>query len=169
MDDAQIRRYQPPDLDSCRGLWEELTQHHREIYDDPSIGGDDSGHYFDEHLARVGPERIWVAERDGEVLGFVGLILEEQGAEVEPVIVASRHRGKGIGRALLSRAVEEARKLGVRYLTVKPVARNVEAISFFHRSGFRTLGHIDLFMDLGQPEPGAWKPGLELFGHSFEY
>ena len=88
-----------------------------------------------QHLARVGPECLWVAEHEGEVVGLVGLIVDEQGAEVEPIVVATTHRDKGIGRAVLHRMVEEARKLGVRYLSVKPVARNVEAISFYYDFG----------------------------------
>jgi len=169
MDNIKIRQYKPSDLEQCRALWMELTQHHRNIYNDPSIGGDDPGLYFDKHLARVGPQRIWVGELAREVLGFVSLILEDQDAEVEPIVVASTHRGTGIGRALLNRTVEEAKELGVRYLSVKPVARNVEAISFFYDAGFRTLGHIELFMNLGTPAPATWKAGLELFECSFEY
>ena len=39
----------------------ELTDHHQQIYDDPSIGRDDPGNGFDDYLAT--PERIasWVA------------------------------------------------------------------------------------------------------------
>jgi len=65
--------------------------------------------------------------------------------------------------------VEEAKELGVRYLSVKPVARNVEAISFYYDFGFQTLGEIEMFMDLKAPASGSWKPGPELFGHSFKY
>ena len=79
----RIRPYTSPDLDQCRKLWFELTQHHRNIYNDSSIGGDDPGLHFDEHLGRVGPENLWVAECDGEVVGLVGLIVEDQEAEVE--------------------------------------------------------------------------------------
>jgi ribosomal protein S18 acetylase RimI-like enzyme len=169
MSDATIRQYHTSDLDRCRALWIELTQRHRDIYNDPSIGGNTPGLYFDKHLARVGPERLWVAEHEGEVVGLFGLIVDEREAEVEPIVVATTHRDKGIGRALLNRMVEEARELGVRYLSVKPVARNIEAISFYYDFGFRTLGEIEMFMDLGAPAPGAWKPGPELFEHSFRY
>jgi GNAT superfamily N-acetyltransferase len=164
-----IRPYVPSDLVTCRALWVELTQRHREIYDDPSIGGDDPGLYFDEHLDRVGPERLWVAERAGEVIGLAGLIVDGQEGEVEPLVVAPAHRGGGVGRALLEHMVEEAKKLGVRYLSVKPVARNLEAISFYYNFGFQTLGEIEMFMDLGTPAPGTWKPGPELFGNSFSF
>ncbi len=34
-----IRLYEPADLADCRSLWAELTQRHRDIYADPTIGG----------------------------------------------------------------------------------------------------------------------------------
>jgi ribosomal protein S18 acetylase RimI-like enzyme len=109
MTDVTIRPYRPADLESCRALWVELVQRHRHLYDDPSIGGEAPGLHFDRHLARVGPERIWVAKIEGKVLGMVALILDGDEAEIDPIVVASTHRGQGIGRALLNRAVEEAK------------------------------------------------------------
>lgn len=146
-----------------------MNQRHREIYDDPTIGGENPGLEFDRHLARVGPEQIWVAESGKKVVGFVSLIHEGEEAEIEPIVVGSTHRSGGIGRQLLVHAVAVAKKLGVLCLSVKPVARNREAISFFHHNGFKTLGHIQLFMWLGSTAPGQWKSGPELFGMPFEY
>jgi GNAT superfamily N-acetyltransferase len=169
MTDITIRQYDPADLNRCRDLWVELAQHHRDIYDDPNIGGDSPGLFFDKHLASVGPEHIWVAEHAGEVVGFVGLIVRDHEAEVEPVVVAASQRGKGVGFALLARMVREAKTLGKHYLTVKPVARNLEAISFYYEAGFQKLGEIEMFMELKPSEPGKWLCGVEIFGHSFEY
>jgi N-acetylglutamate synthase-like GNAT family acetyltransferase len=95
--------------------------------------------------------------------------VEGEQAEVEPIVVSAKHRSGGIGEKLLMRAVAEAKKLGVSCLSVKPVARNVEAISFFYEAGFRILGHIQLFMWLGPSFPGQWKRGPELFGKPFDY
>jgi GNAT superfamily N-acetyltransferase len=146
-----------------------MTQRHRDIYDDPSIGGDNPGLEFDKHLARVGPERIWVATTGEQIVGLVSLIQDDQQAEVEPIVVSSEHRGGGIGQELLNHAIEQAKALGVLCLTVKPVARNKEAISFFYDAGFKTLGHIQLFMWLGPSTPGQWKSGPEVFGKPFDY
>ena len=159
-----VRNYRPSDLEACRALWAEMVQRHRDIYDDPSIGGDEPGLEFDAHLARVGPDHVWVATSAGEVVGLVSLIEEEQEAEVEPIVVSARHRGKGIGRALLQHAVEQAKTAGVLCLSVKPVARNEDAIAFFHHAGFKALGHVQLFMWLGESAPGQWKPGPVLSG-----
>jgi N-acetylglutamate synthase-like GNAT family acetyltransferase len=169
MINVNIRFYQSSDLDRCRALWAELVQRHREIYGDPSIGGAEPGLHFDQHLARAGAERIWIAESAGEVVGFVGLLLEDQDAEIEPIVVTANRRSQGVGRALLNCAMEEAGKLGVRYLNVRPVARNMEAIAFFYDSGFQTLGQIELFMDLRSPTPGKWQPGPTLYGCAFEF
>ena len=167
MSRVEIRLYKESDLDICRELWLELTLVHRSIYNDPAIGGDDPGAGFDKHVALAGPKRIWVAEAKGEVIGMVGLLVGDEEAEIEPLVVAEAYQGKGIGRALLDHAVEEANKTDIKYLSVKPVARNTEAISFFHHSGFGTVGHIQLFMDL--KGKGTWIPELEIFGNRFNY
>ena len=167
MSQVDVRLYRESDLDLCRELWLELTLVHRNIYNDPAIGGDDPGTGFDKHVAFAGPDRIWVAEAKGEVVGMTGLLLRDEEAEAEPLVVAEAYRGKGIGRALLDHAVKEAKNTDVKYLCVKPVARNTEAISFFHHSSFGTVGHIQLFMDL--KGKGAWIPDLEIFGYRFDY
>jgi hypothetical protein len=69
-----IRTYQEGDREQCRFLWRELTEWHREIYQDSNIGGKHPEDYFDKHLARVGPERIWVAVQESKVIGFAGLL-----------------------------------------------------------------------------------------------
>jgi ribosomal protein S18 acetylase RimI-like enzyme len=164
-----VRNYEPSDLDRCRALWVENVQRHRDIYEDPTIGGDAPGLEFDRHLSRVSAGRVWVAVRDDEVVGLVSLIVEDEQAEVEPVVVSSNQRGRGIGRELVDHAIAQARALDVFCLHVKPVARNREAIAFFHGAGFRTMGHVQLFMWLGPSTPGQWKPGPELFGKAFDY
>ena len=51
-----VRDYAPADYSACRMLWVELTEHHRRIYEDPSIGGGDPGGAFDDYLAL--PQRV---------------------------------------------------------------------------------------------------------------
>ena len=160
-----IRKYHDEDREQCRALWRELTEHHRQIYQDPSIGGEHPEDYFDKHLATVGSEQLWVAVQDS-VVGLVGLILKEEQAEVEPLIVSKAYRGKGIGTRLVEHVISVAREKGVRFLDVKPVARNVSTVKFLYRRGFRNLGHMDLFIDLSD---SAWKPGPRIFGCRFNY
>ena len=167
--DVIVRDYASGDYDACRSLWAELTEYHRSIYGDPSIGGDDPGAGFDDYLAE--PRRVgsWVAESDGRIIGLTGLFDQGTSGEVEPVVVAEAARGRGIGRMLISRVAEEARGRGHEYLAIRPVARNVTAIRRFHAAGFRALGgHVDLTMDLAERRH-EWQPGATLHGLDFNY
>jgi ribosomal protein S18 acetylase RimI-like enzyme len=147
-------------------LWKELTEWHREIYQDPRIGGEHPENYFDEHLKKVGPEQIWVAESNLHVVGFIGLVIKEGEAEIEPLIVSKTFRGRGIGAKLVEAVLSEVRKRGFRFLNVSPVARNVEAMRFFHKQGFKSVGHVQLFMSFTDYK---WKSGLKVHDLEFEY
>jgi len=164
-----VRDYAEGDYRACRALWAELTEYHRRIYGDPSIGGDDPGAGFDDYLATSQRVRSWVAESCGRVVGLTGLLDHGTSAEVEPVVVTEAARDQGIGRRLISRVVQEALARGYEYLAIRPVARNVTAIHRFHAAGFRTLGgHIDLTMDLAARRH-EWLPGASLHGLDFDY
>jgi N-acetylglutamate synthase-like GNAT family acetyltransferase len=162
----KIRKYQSEDLKQCRALWKELTDWHCEIYQDPTIGGVHPEEYFDKHLAEIGPESLWVAVHNSQVVGFTGLIIKGKGAEIEPLIISKSYRHKGIGKQLVETVINQARNKGIRFLNVKPVARNIQAITFFYEQGFTKLGRIELFIDFSDY---AWKQGPELFGCAFDF
>ena len=158
-----IRRYQPQDLEDCRSLWADLTTWHRELYLDSTIGGDDPGAGFDAHLAEVGPERIWVAEQDGRVVGLAGMIVRGRKVELEPLSVRAGCRGIGIGRQLAVLAASRAE--GARQVIVRPTGRNAQAIQVFHTLGFDVITRVELVHDLSGDE--RWREGEELAGRTF--
>lgn len=164
---ATVRGYEPRDLDACRELWVELTQWHRDVFDSPEIGGEDPGRAFDEHLAKVGAENIWIAEVEGRVVGLAGLIPDVP--ELEPVVVSEQHRGQGIGRLLVAAVVSAARSGGGRQLQVRPVARNIAAVRFFHELGFDVLYQLELGMDLVERDREIWTSGERLADREFRY
>ena len=170
---VNVRDYQDADFCVCRSLWEELTAHHAKIYEDPSIGGDDPGQGFESFMNNAQRRATWVAEVEGQVVACAGLIVDMYGngeeAEIEPVIVSANHRRKGIGTELIRHAKEEAKKLGVCSLSIRPVLRNEEAIHFFVREGFNLVGYIDLFQQLSQSSYEKWKPGIEIHGNELRY
>ena len=104
---VSIRPYVPSDYQACRALWVELTERHREIYDDATIGGDDPGAEFEVHLAKAALLATWVAVKDGGVIGFCSLLSEDGDGEIEPIVVRSAERSRGVGRELLGVAIEE--------------------------------------------------------------
>ena len=167
--EVNVRDYADGDYGAGRSLWAELTEYHRAIYGDPSIGGDDPGAGFDDYLATSQRMGSRVAESHGRVVGLTGLFDRGTSGEVEPVVVAEAVRDQGIGRMLISRVVEEARARGYEYLAIRPVARNIAAVRRFHAAGFRALGgHIDLTMDLAARRH-EWLTGASLHGLDFDY
>ena len=123
-----VRAYEPADHVAGRRLWAALTEVHRILYEDPTIGGVDPGSAFDDYLADKDRRHTCVAIVDDEVVGLSGLLHRGAGAEVEPVVVESGHRGGGIGRALLDHVTAVATSQGYEYVSIRPVARNVDAI-----------------------------------------
>jgi GNAT superfamily N-acetyltransferase len=165
---TNLREYQDRDLADCQLLWLELTQRHRDIYSDQSIGANDPGIYFERYLRKANLAGLWVAE-EGTVVGMAGLLMDEHEAEIEPIVIRSEFRSRGVGTLLIEKLKAEAKKRGVEYLSIRPVARNVEAINCFHPAGFSLLGHIDMFLDLKEESSGDWKDGVTIHGQAFRY
>jgi amino-acid N-acetyltransferase len=73
-----------------------------------------------------------VAELDGEIAGCCALkVLWEDLAEIKSLAVEESHFGKGVGRALVLKCMEKAKKLGLKkafILTLEP--------DFFAKLGF---------------------------------
>jgi GNAT superfamily N-acetyltransferase len=131
-----VRDYERRDREACRRLFDELVEAHRGLYPGADIG------------SRFNLEgQIFVAEDDGRVVGYAGLIRHKRRVELEPIVVASSHRGRGVGRALAERVVQEAREAGAIGIFVRPVGRNRDAIAFFHAMGFDVLSYLRLEID----------------------
>jgi GNAT superfamily N-acetyltransferase len=166
-----IRAYRPTDHRDCRRLWAELAREHRELYDDPdaATSEDDLGAGFEEYLTRLDLSGMWVAEdpTDG-VVGFVGLLLAGAAGEVEPVVVTTSRRGQGIGRALLAYVADQARRRGLKQLTISPASRNIDAIRCLHAAGYDALARVTLAIDLSDGGPD-WRDGLDVHDLRFRY
>jgi GNAT superfamily N-acetyltransferase len=168
----EIREYAEADYAACRSLWGELAQHHAEIYEDPSIAGDDPGRGFDKYLKLASRLATWCAEDEGKIVGITGLLehMGEDGVcEIEPVVVSLDYRRKGLGSKLIEHVGGEAKRRGFRFLTIRPELRNEEAFALYMRLGFNLVGGIELFQDL-MPESGRkWKSGVKILGHNLGY
>jgi GNAT superfamily N-acetyltransferase len=159
-----IRPYRPLDHNSCRRLWGEFIEHRRALYGEPDRG--DAGAGFEEYLTQLNLSGLWVADSSAQgVVGFVGLMLDGRGGAVNPVVVTAPLRGRGIGRALLTRVAEEARTRGLSPVTVSPSARDPAALRSLHSAGFGTVTSVTLSYALG---PSARDEGsLDLYDLRF--
>jgi GNAT superfamily N-acetyltransferase len=166
---TSVREYRAADLEPCRALWRSLVQRHRDLYLDPTLGGPDPGAELDAYLARPDLHRLWVAERAGAIVGLCGLLVGGDESELEPIVVAPGERSRGVGALLAQRAIAASRELGVLYVNVRPVARNLEAIRFFHREGFRLLGRFELSIALERATPFGSSRTTEIHQLAFDY
>ncbi|MFB9234584.1 GNAT family N-acetyltransferase [Plantactinospora siamensis] len=164
MTTTAVRPYRPADHAAGRRLWGELADQRRSLY--PGGGGPDVGD-FEEYLTRLDLSGMWVAEHpEHGVVGLVGLILDGRSGRIEPVVVAGQARGIGIGRALLAHVADQARRRGMRRLTVTPDARNLDALRCLHGAGYDRLSAVELTLDLaGRTEDRRTE--LELHGLRF--
>jgi ribosomal protein S18 acetylase RimI-like enzyme len=91
--------------------------------------------------------RMFVAEADGAVVGFVcvyGYVPQEELDEspepygfVSDLVVMPSHRNTGIGQRLLEVAEAYARECGVGELRIGVLRRNGGALRLYERLGFR--------------------------------
>lgn len=98
----------------------------------------------------------YVAELDGEIGGFYSLVQEDQAWNLEHLWVAPDHMRRGIGRALLSHAMEVAARSGAASLAIDA---DPYAEPFYIACGARRVGAIAAPIE-GQP--GRERPQLLL-------
>jgi ribosomal protein S18 acetylase RimI-like enzyme len=99
--------------------------------------------FFDE---RHHPDDYLVAELDRRVVGYIRLAFPTPLAsnahvrQIQGLAVADEVRGRGVGRALIRGAVEEARRRGARRLTLRVLGHNTPARKLYESEGFVVEG-----------------------------
>lgn len=84
---------------------------------------------------------VFVARLGDAVVGCVGILPEGDGVfELVKMAVAPDHQGHGTGRRLIRAAVDRARELGARRVTLETNATLASAVHLYETSGFRHLG-----------------------------
>jgi L-amino acid N-acyltransferase YncA len=104
------------------------------------------------------PEHRFVAEEDGDVVGWVAVVPYSRravyrGVGEESVYVAERARGRGVGKALLDTVIASARAGGLWTLQAGVFPDNVASLELHRRAGFREVGVRER---IGQLD-GVWR------------
>jgi GNAT superfamily N-acetyltransferase len=163
--EAKIRAYRKADYKACRALWIELMEYQQKLYNFPVPTEEYPGKGFDDYLKDPTRKGTWVAEAGDNIVGFISLLVSDDvRSEVEPFIVLERYRGQGIGHRLISRAIQEAKKLDSVLLTIRPGARNTESITKFMHFGFDRVGDIELIKVLKANRDIKTLPGIQING-----
>ncbi len=87
-----------------------------------------------------------IARENGEIIGFAALhIYSPEIAEVRSLIIRDDYRGRGVGKALVEKLEEEARRLGLSKILTLTYRKE-----FFEKSGFVEIPKEDI------PEHKIW-------------
>lgn len=100
----------------------------------------------------------YVAELEGEIAGCCGIRNIAGEGEITNVVVAARHRQKGIARKMMEYMLDEAEKKGIGACTLEVRCSNLPAIQLYEGLGFKSEGVRPGFYD--KPKEDAlimWK------------
>jgi ribosomal protein S18 acetylase RimI-like enzyme len=101
------------------------------------------------------PAATWVAARSECCVGSVQGIIDANGfGGVQNLGVVGDHRGLGLGRALLLKALEGFAAAGARRAFLEVTATNAPAVRMYRRLGFRAYKTIYRGVEV-PPEPAA--------------
>lgn len=85
----------------------------------------------------------WIAEDDGTIIGGCGVFptpgLPEGCAELQKLYLLAPYRGRGLGKALIEKTFESARRLGYRQLYLESLPELGRAISLYEKTGFKNI------------------------------
>lgn len=81
-----------------------------------------------------------VAEEDGLVVGYAGVMLVGEEAHVTNLLVAPEHRRRGVATRLMSQLVRAAVVEGARHLTLEVQSNNEVARRLYSRLGLAPVG-----------------------------
>ena len=83
---------------------------------------------------------FWAAELSGELAGYLDLLCILDEGHIANVAIRKDLRRRGIGRALLERAVSYAKAEGLVLLTLEVRAGNLPAQELYRSFGFERVG-----------------------------
>ncbi|MDO8422257.1 MAG: GNAT family N-acetyltransferase [Parvibaculum sp.] len=91
--------------------------------------------------------RIFVAERDGSVIGWAAITQEQNPVFVveaarsygyiTELFVTADARGSGVGQALMSACEAEARRCGLKQIVIGVLSANKRTADIYERAGFQ--------------------------------
>ncbi|MET4144886.1 ribosomal-protein-alanine N-acetyltransferase [Arthrobacter sp. UYCo732] len=90
-------------------------------------------------LSQPETRRYFVAESGGDVVGYAGLMCIEPIADVQTIAVVPEFEGRGIGSALLTRLIDEARLRRAADVLLEVREDNPRAQQLYVRFGFEQI------------------------------
>ena len=142
--DYIITKLDPVDFTKCGNIWDMNRQ------------ADLAEHFYQELLS--GNRITYIFQIKGEFIGEISLVFDmndtdytigKQRIYLSRLIVKREYRRMGIGKKLVSFAVQTAKNIGYSELSIGVDLDNYAALKLYFEAGFRTIISIDA--DQGGP------------------
>jgi len=146
-----IRDATEADLPAIVEIYNAAIPGHRATADTEPVAVENRYAWFCEH--HPGRRPLWVAEENGAIVGwlsfqsFYGRPAYHATAEISVYVSPSKQR-TGIGRTLLTKAIEQAPRLGLKTLLGFIFGHNEPSLRLFEGFGFKRWGVLPSVAEL---------------------
>jgi GNAT superfamily N-acetyltransferase len=103
--------------------------------------GRQPGPMLDDYSEVINTRQVLVAERESAILGILVMDTTDEGFYLENVAVMPQARGGGVGRLLLQRAEEEARRQGFDSIYLATHEKMTENQALYLKIGYVLYDH----------------------------
>jgi L-amino acid N-acyltransferase len=137
-----IRPATHDDLRAIVGLYNWAVNQTFATIDSEPLDTEEAAHWWEAHGKR---SKLIVSTDESGVIGWARLFpWKQRGFDVveDLVYVDPVHQGRGIGRALLTELIKEARGLGYRTIVATIATDNRAGLALHSRHGFEVVGTI---------------------------
>lgn len=129
-------------IEQYAGEKEQLITIYSEAFGDLPEESEELIHFNTSHETR----KLWVARKDGEVVGTVTTAEEGDVHWVTALAVHPTYQGQGVGTALLSYTKDFASRSGAKYVMLDVEIENCKALSVYEKAGFMKAQQIDYYV-----------------------
>jgi ribosomal protein S18 acetylase RimI-like enzyme len=144
-----IRAYRASDLPELRRITiesfgsvalEQMLEHKYGIWNGRDWKARKSDHIDDD--VNACPEGCLVAERDGEILGYITIRMDRLNAKgrIPNLAVVEAARGLGLGRRMIQQAIDLMRAEGMQIAQIETMASNAIGQHLYPSCGFEEVG-----------------------------
>jgi len=144
MVDSSIRQLVPADAETFLALRQRALTDHPDIY---TSTAEEWNVPLAHAIERIASNVVLGAFIDGRLIGVVMLALiarrstkQRHKTEIWSVYIAPEHRGKGLAKALMLTAIEEAKRLGFMAIVLTVAEGNNDALKLYEKLGFVHFG-----------------------------
>ena len=84
--------------------------------------------------------KYWIAKMGQEIIGFAGMKIMVDEADIMNIVVKKRHQNQGIGSLLLKKLISTSKQLNLTFINLEVMEENYPAIHLYKNFGFKQIG-----------------------------